>query len=56
MECNRTEEMSDLSDEEFEGVAQIISQLFPELLLTRDEEGVINDFYEFYKRKRRTPM
>jgi hypothetical protein len=44
--------IEDLSDEEFDKLAHEQHKLYPDLLLCRDYEGIIDDFYDYYKRKR----
>ena len=38
--------------EEFDKLAKNQSKLYPDLLLFREEEDIIDDFYKYYGRKR----
>lgn len=46
------EEVRNLSADEFDKLARSQVDKFPDLLKFDTEEGVIDCFYEFYKRKR----
>ncbi len=48
----RDPEVLNLCDEEFEELSKQQSKLFPDLLLFRSEEDIIDEFYQYYKKKR----
>jgi hypothetical protein len=41
-----------LSDSEFHRLASEQTRLFPDLLMFGTEENIINDFYDYYGRKK----
>ena len=46
------EEIKNLLIDEFDKLAKEQSKKFPDLLFFREEEEIIDDFYEYYHRKR----
>ena len=43
--------VKDLSEKEFYELAKSQSKIFPDLLMFREEDEIIKDFYDYYKRK-----
>ena len=43
--------VKDLSNIEFHKLANKQKELFPDLLLLRSEQEIVQDFYEYYERK-----
>jgi hypothetical protein len=45
------EEIQKLPIDKFDELAKMQVKLFPHLLLFGDEQDILNNFYEYYKRK-----
>jgi len=48
----KDQNVKNLPIDKFDQLARKQSLLFPDLLNFRDEEGIIDDFYEYYERRR----